>query len=228
MHVRNRAELTGCGGADKTTVVGARGRDTNQVRARVVEATDRPTLHGFVCEHAAAGATVYTDEASVHQGLPDLLFHHHEGIKHSVGEYVRDRAHTNGQESFQGMLTRGDIGVCHKMSPKHPGHCINEFAGRHNLREQGTLAQMADVVESMVGSSSSIARSLPTTDCPVGRGPDNIRQGTQRTPSEQLPLIQHEVEHALILRCAPALGEVVGLLCSRNCSAKLGECHVCS
>lgn len=193
------------------------------MRAQVVEATDRPTLHGFVCEHAAAGAAVYTDGARVHQGLPDLLFHRHEGIKHAVGKHVCDRAHTNGLESFRSMLTRGYIGVYHKMSPKHPGRCINEFTGRHNLREQGTLAQTAGVVGARSASGSSIARSLPTTDCPAGRGPDNIRQGTQRTPSEQLPLIQHEVEHALILRCAPALGEVVGLLRSQRQVARVAQ-----
>ena len=30
----------------------------------------------------------------------------HEAVKHSVGEYVRDMAHTNGIESFWSMLKR--------------------------------------------------------------------------------------------------------------------------
>ena len=37
------------------------------------------------------------------------------------------------------------------MSPKHLHRYILEFAGRHNVREQDTLAQMASVASGMVG-----------------------------------------------------------------------------
>ena len=150
MHAHQRAELTGRGGVDKTAVVGAKDRDTNHVRAQVVAATDLPTLHDFVFEHVVVGATVYTDEAHVYSGLP-VLFYHHESVKHSVSEYVRGMAHTNGLESFWSMLKRGYIGIYHKMSPKHLNRYVSEFAGRHNIRELGTQAQMARVVKSMVG-----------------------------------------------------------------------------
>ena len=150
MHAHQWAKLTGRGGADKTAVVGAKDHGTNQVRVRVVAATDSSTLHGFVYAHAAPGATVYTDEARVYQSLP-ALFYRHESVKHSVGEFVRDMAHTNGLESFWSMLKRGYIGIYHKVSPKHLDRYIKEFTGRHNLREQGTPAQMARLVEGMVG-----------------------------------------------------------------------------
>ena len=58
----------------------------------------------------------------------------HEAVYHSVGEYVRGKAHTNGIESFWSMLKRGYHGVYHQMSPKHLQRYVNEFAGRHNLR----------------------------------------------------------------------------------------------
>ena len=38
--------------------------------ARVLERTDKATLQGYVTEHAAPGATVYTDEAAAYKGLP--------------------------------------------------------------------------------------------------------------------------------------------------------------
>ena len=44
----------------------------------------------------------------------------HEAVKHSVGEYVRGQAHTNGIESFWSMLKRGYYGTYHKMSCKAP------------------------------------------------------------------------------------------------------------
>lgn len=67
-----RKELagTGRGGVGKVAVVGAKDRASNRVAAKVVESTDKPTLQGFVVEHTAPGATVYTDEASAYEGIP--------------------------------------------------------------------------------------------------------------------------------------------------------------
>ena len=141
------AEGAGRGAVGKVAVVGVKDRETKQVRAKVVERTDGETLQGFVVEHTAPDATVYTDEASAYEGLPMP----HEAVKHSVSEYVRGQVHTNGVESFWSMLKRGYIGTYHKMSPKHLGRYVNEFAGRHNVREQDTEAQMGTMVESMGG-----------------------------------------------------------------------------
>ena len=44
MHVHKQAELTGRGGMDKTAVAGIKDRETNQVKAQVVEHTDAKTL----------------------------------------------------------------------------------------------------------------------------------------------------------------------------------------
>lgn len=141
---------TGRGTVGKTAVVDMKDRDTNQVRAEVVEATDGPTLQGFVERNAQAGATVYTDEARAYQGLP-ALFYQHESVRHSVSEYVRDMAHTNGMESFWSLLKRGYIGTYHKISPKHLGRYVAEFSGRHNIRTSDTVAQMGSLVRGMVG-----------------------------------------------------------------------------
>ena len=61
---------TGRGPVGKVAVVGIKDRATKQVRAKRVESTDKPTLQGFVIEHTAPGATVYTDEASAYEGVP--------------------------------------------------------------------------------------------------------------------------------------------------------------
>jgi transposase-like protein len=60
----------GRGAVGKTAVVGIKDRETKHVRAKVVENTDKATLQGFVIDHTAPGATVYTDEASAYEGLP--------------------------------------------------------------------------------------------------------------------------------------------------------------
>ena len=72
-------------------------------------------------------------------------------MKHSVGEYVRGQAHTNGVESFWSMLKCGYYGTFHKLSPKHLDRYVQEFAGRHNLRERDTIDMMGAVVLGMDG-----------------------------------------------------------------------------
>ena len=149
MSKAKRKELagTGRGPVGKTAVIGMKDRDSNMVTARVVDETDAHTLQGFVGDHAAEGATVYTDDHGGYQGMP----FEHETVKHSVGEYVSGTAHTNGIESFWSMLKRAHKGTFHKISPKHLQRYVHEFTGKHNIRDSGTLAQMRHTVARLVG-----------------------------------------------------------------------------
>ena len=142
-----RKELagTGRGAVGKTAVVGIKDRPTRQIRAKVVEYTDKATLQPFVYEHTATGATVYSDESAAYEGM----HFHHETVRHSVSEYVRGMAHINGMESFWATLKRAHNGVFHKLSPKHLDRYVTEFAGKHNMRDADTADQMRDLVERM-------------------------------------------------------------------------------
>ena len=99
---RKALKDTGRGAVGKTTVAGLKHRESNQVVAKVVESTDAPTLQGFIVEHTDAFATVYTDDSSAYASLP----FDHDSVKHSVSEYVKGQAHTNGMESFWATLKR--------------------------------------------------------------------------------------------------------------------------
>ncbi len=150
MSASKRKAMKGAGpAAGKAIVVGTKDRESNQVVARVVENTEGPTLKGFVRENAEPGAKVFTDESKSYSGLGGDF--DHETVNHSVGEYVRGMAHTNGIESFWSMLKRAHKGVYHKLSAKHLDRYVSEFAGRHNVREADTIAQMVAVVTGMVG-----------------------------------------------------------------------------
>ena len=140
-------EGAGRGAVGKVAVVGAKDRGTKQVKAKVAEHTDKSTLHEFVADVAEDGSTIYTDEAEAYKGIPNP----HESVKHSVSEYVRDMAHTNGIESFWSMLKRGYMGTFHHMSEKHLQRYVSEFAGRHNVRDSDTVAQMQSAFAGMVG-----------------------------------------------------------------------------
>ena len=50
--------------------------------ATVRETAATETMHEFVADRAAPGATVYTDDASTYKGMP----FDHEAVRHSAGE----------------------------------------------------------------------------------------------------------------------------------------------
>ena len=129
----------------KTAVVGIKDRPTRKIVAGVAPSTDAITLQGFVKSNVAPNAKIYTDESRAYEGL------NREAVRHSVGEYVKGQAHTNGMESFWAMLKRAHKGTFHKLSPKHLQRYVNEFAAKHNIRESGTLVQMRDTVARLVG-----------------------------------------------------------------------------
>ena len=145
-----RRELagTGRGAVGKAAVVGLKDRDSNRVAARHVLSTGACEVQGVVRDHAEPGTMIYTDEAAVYRGMPDFG---HETVNHSVSEYLRGKVHTNGMESFWALLKRGHCGTFHKISPKHLQRYVNEFATRHNLREQDTVAMMKETVAMMEG-----------------------------------------------------------------------------
>ena len=144
-----REKLEGRGAVGKAVVAGVKDRETGQIVARKVEGTDKRTLQGFVRENVEPGATLYTDEHGGYTGLRGE--YEHEAVNHSVGEFVRDMAHTNGIESFWSMLKRGYQGTFHHFSEKHLDRYVGEFAGRHNIREADTEDQMAIVARQAVG-----------------------------------------------------------------------------
>ena len=137
------------GPVDKTIVVGVKNRGTNEVRAKVVTSTDGRTLQGFVRENTEPGATVYSDESASYTGLARDF--DHEAVNHSAGEYIRGQAGINGMESFWGGLKRAHKGTFHKISPKHLDRYVGEFAGKHNVRDADTVAQMASLAAGMAG-----------------------------------------------------------------------------
>ena len=71
------------------------------------------------------------------------------GIVTNPDHSTRNRI--NGMESFWGGLKRAHKGTFHKISPKHLDRYVGEFAGKHNVRDADTVAQMASLAAGMAG-----------------------------------------------------------------------------
>ncbi|WP_432814784.1 IS1595 family transposase [Sphingorhabdus sp.] len=132
----------------KTAVVGII-ENNGRVRAEPISNLSKAYLQRFVRANAREGATVVTDAFRSYAGLSDAYTH--KTVNHSVGEYVRDQAHTNGIESFWALLKRGHYGIFHSMSGKHLHRYVNEFAFRHNTKQAGTMGFIEATVGRMVG-----------------------------------------------------------------------------
>ena len=146
----------GRGPVGKTAVAGLKDRTTNKVKTQVVESTDAPTLQGFVRRYTDKTAQLYTDESPAYLGINRA----HEAVKHSVSEFVRGQAHTNGMESHWALLKRGHDGVYHHFSEKHLPRYITEFEGRHNNRPMDTTDQMSLLVKQSVGKHLPYAKLI--------------------------------------------------------------------
>lgn len=98
-------------------------------------------------ERTDTDAIVYTDEASVYAGL----LRAREAVKHSVGEYVRRQARTNGLASFWANMKRGYQDGYHWMSSKRLHRYVSEFEHCHNGQAVDTLTQMTCMVREGAG-----------------------------------------------------------------------------
>lgn len=121
------------GTAGKSPVLGAL-RRRGVVVTQVVETTDTRTLQGFVTARVSPQAElVATDDHSGYRSLRAAGYRH-ETVRHSRGEYVRGRVHTQSIESFWALLKRGFLGPFHHVSRRYLPLYLSEFTFRYNHR----------------------------------------------------------------------------------------------
>ncbi len=144
---RNKRFKFGRGPVGKCAVVAMSERGRNRVRAFPVEHTDAETLHRSIKDNIVSGSQLYTDD---HRGYLGVSGYNHSAVKHSVGEYVRGMASTNGVESFWALLKRGYVGTYHNISKKHLHRYVDEFSTRHNMGKLSALESMAQTARMMI------------------------------------------------------------------------------
>ena len=130
----------------KEIVLGIKDRKTNRIVAVVVPDAKRETLQPLVKAHLGPETKVYTDEAKAYKGLKGR-----KSVKHYMRQYAVGEVHVNGIEGFWSKFKRGYHGTFHSISPQHLHRYLDEFTGRHNIRDKDTLRQMRKVVAGMIG-----------------------------------------------------------------------------
>lgn len=121
-----------------------------EVRAQPIRRIDKTALQNVIKTNILPGYSVFTDELKSYEGIQG---YRHQSVKHSVGEYVRGNAHTNGIESFWALLKRGYHGVYYWISCKRLHRYVNEFATRFNRRKLGTEVQLNAAIRGMENKS---------------------------------------------------------------------------
>lgn len=155
---KNRKESADRRMENKTIVLGAIERG-GEVRLRVAESTDRETIHGFLGDVVADEAeAIYTDSHRSYRGIADSDTRH-EWVDHSRDEWVRGDVHTN---SVWSLFDRAVIGSYHRLSKKHLGAYLDEFAFRFNNRDNPFLFR--DTILRMVEADGLTYRELVGRD----------------------------------------------------------------
>jgi len=122
----------------KVGVVGAISRKGNVV-AKVIGTMGAVTVAQFVRNAVADDVSlVATDEGASYMTLRKKGYPH-EAVNHKEGEYVRGNVHTANLDSFWSLLKRGIMGTFHKVSADHLPLYVNEFAWKHNNRNNPAI-----------------------------------------------------------------------------------------
>jgi transposase-like protein len=148
MHKSKREKLIkGRGSVGKTAVFGALERK-GRVLAKVIESTDRKTLHSEVKNSVEKDSNLFTDEWLSYRGLDAEYIH--QVINHSI-EYVKDNVHTNGIENFWALLKRTLKGTYVSVEPFHLERYLAEQTFRFNERKLNDKERFLGVLRAVSG-----------------------------------------------------------------------------
>lgn len=105
-------------------------------------------------EQIAKDTKVYTDEAAVYvKTNPPVASHFesHDYVRHSNGEYVRGKIHTNTIEGYFSILKRGLVGTYHHVGKQHLRRYVGEFDFRYNNRHISDVDRADKALKGIAG-----------------------------------------------------------------------------
>ena len=128
-HASKRSKNTqGRSTKTKSVVVCLKQRD-GKVVAKSFTSVNSVNIQEYIDKNVEIGSVLSTDEAKVYKPIQGYK---KVAVNHSVGEFVKGMASTNGIESVWAVLKRGYYGTYHHFSKKHLDRYVNEFTFRLN------------------------------------------------------------------------------------------------
>jgi transposase-like protein len=167
MHWDKRQEkIKGRGPTGKDIVMGLlerAGKGKSKVRAKVIKATDRKTLHGEIREHVEAGSNIHSDALAAYRELgPDYV---HEAVDHAI-QYVREHVHVNGLENFWSLLKRTLKGTYVSVNAEHLFRYLDEQSFRFNERKDNDQGRFLKAIADIVGRRLTYLALISNGQCP--------------------------------------------------------------
>lgn len=132
-HASKRKGMTG--GKGKEMVFSLVDRQTGQVRSHHLTSVNAKNLRPVLKAQLESHTRFMTDGEGQYRILAPM-FHSHETVNHSGGEYVRGDVYTNTVEGYFSLLKRGIVGTFHHVSPQHLQRYAVEFDFRYNNRSK--------------------------------------------------------------------------------------------
>ena len=142
----------------KAVVVGMRERG-GKFRAGKMEIVNKKTIQEKIDKNIEKGSIICTDEARHYK---QIRGYHHKLVNHSVGEFVKGMASTNGIESMWALLKRGYHGTFHHFSKKHIDRYVDEFSFRLNFCscELDTMDRIQNLCQATQGKRLTYKRLI--------------------------------------------------------------------
>jgi transposase-like protein len=147
---RHKSKREAAGKWNQSQKVGVMGilERGGEVRTRIIDNADRPTLQGEIKRQVEKGAELFTDAWQSYKGLNAEYIH--QVINHAE-EYVRGNVHTNGIENFWSLLKRSIKGTYVSVEPFHLFRYLDEQTFRFNMRKEKDVDRFLRAVGSMSG-----------------------------------------------------------------------------
>ncbi|MDE3023559.1 MAG: IS1595 family transposase [Pseudomonadota bacterium] len=115
-----------------------------------VDGTSSADIMPILKANIAAETVIMTDEARQYNRVYQH-FAAHGFTRHSAGEYVRGKTHTNTVEGFYSVFKRGMRGVYQHCSEKHLHRYVAEFDFRYNQRARLGFDDNARTDSALIG-----------------------------------------------------------------------------
>ena len=125
----------------------------SNVRAMVVEKTDRSTLEPIISQFIEEGSIVFTDELNAYNHLAEMGYVH-KICNHGALQFVCDddvSVYTNNIEGFWSHFRRMISGCYHDVSDEHLQQYIDEACFRWNTRKMSESERFTDMFNTSIG-----------------------------------------------------------------------------